>query len=136
MTQLHDVVADLKWRGLLNQVTDEHIGEFFLKKRRTIYTGFDPTGPSLHVGHLVAIMNLPPFIATLCTMLLTRGFGSILSSPMSSCEKPSQRMSASSSFSAERYARALRCCAFAVSPKARPLSPSSASTQRIGMPQS
>ena len=58
MTQLHDLVADLKWRGLLNQVTDEHIDQFLLEKRRTIYTGFDPTGPSLHVGHLVAIMNL------------------------------------------------------------------------------
>ena len=58
MSQLYDVVADLKWRGLLNQVTDENIAQFLLEKRRTVYTGFDPTGPSLHVGHLVAIMNL------------------------------------------------------------------------------
>ena len=58
MPQLHDVVADLKWRGLLNQVTDESIDKFLLEKPRLIYTGFDPTGPSLHVGHLVAIMNL------------------------------------------------------------------------------
>lgn len=28
-------------------------------------------------GILVAIMNLPPFIATLCTMMMTRGLGSI-----------------------------------------------------------
>ncbi len=28
-------------------------------------------------GILVAVMNLPPFIATLCTMMLTRGLGSL-----------------------------------------------------------
>lgn len=30
-------------------------------------------------GVLVAIMNLPPFIATLCTMMMTRGLGSLCS---------------------------------------------------------
>ena len=33
-------------------------------------------------GTMVAIMNLPPFIATLCTMLITRGLGSILTGGM------------------------------------------------------
>ena len=33
-------------------------------------------------GIMVAIMNLPPFIATLCTMLITRGLGSILTGGM------------------------------------------------------
>ena len=33
-------------------------------------------------GVLVAIMNLPPFIATLCTMLVTRGMGSIITKGM------------------------------------------------------
>ncbi len=33
-------------------------------------------------GAMVAIMNLPPFIATLCTMLITRGLGSILTGGM------------------------------------------------------
>ena len=33
-------------------------------------------------GVMVAIMNLPPFIATLCTMLITRGFGSIITGGM------------------------------------------------------
>lgn len=56
-----DIVTELRWRGLLNQVTDENIGEFLLEKPRMIYTGFDPTGSSLHVGHLVAIMNLRRF---------------------------------------------------------------------------
>ena len=33
-------------------------------------------------GIMVAIMNLPPFIATLCTMLITRGLGSIITGGM------------------------------------------------------
>ena len=33
-------------------------------------------------GVMVAIMNLPPFIATLCTMLITRGLGSIITGGM------------------------------------------------------
>ena len=56
-----DVVGEMKWRGLLHQVTDEKIGDFLLEKPRMVYAGFDPTGPSLHVGHLVAIMNLRRF---------------------------------------------------------------------------
>ncbi len=31
-------------------------------------------------GTLVAVMNLPPFLATLCTCMITRGLGSIISS--------------------------------------------------------
>ena len=33
-------------------------------------------------GIMVAVMNLPPFIATLCTMLITRGMGSIFTGGM------------------------------------------------------
>ena len=33
-------------------------------------------------GMMVSVMNLPPFIATLCTMLITRGLGSILTKGM------------------------------------------------------
>lgn len=33
-------------------------------------------------GLMVAVMNLPPFIATLCTMLITRGLGSIITGGM------------------------------------------------------
>ncbi|MDO5579500.1 MAG: tyrosine--tRNA ligase [Planctomycetia bacterium] len=56
-----DIIAELSWRGLLNQITDEKITSFLMEKQRTVYTGFDPTADSLHVGHLVAIMNLRRF---------------------------------------------------------------------------
>lgn len=34
-------------------------------------------------GFLVAVMNLPPFIATLCTMMITRGMGSLFTGGLS-----------------------------------------------------
>ncbi len=59
---MKDVLADLKWRGLLNQCTDEaHLGAWLLEKPRTIYVGFDPTSDSLHVGSLLPVMLLRRF---------------------------------------------------------------------------
>ena len=49
----------LKERGFVSQVTDEEtVAKAFEKDIVTCYIGFDPTGKSLHVGHLVQIMTL------------------------------------------------------------------------------
>ena len=61
MSVKFDVVKEMTWRGLLNQTTDEKIGDLLMEKPRAVYGGFDPTADSLHVGHLVAIMNLRRF---------------------------------------------------------------------------
>lgn len=46
-------------RGLLAQVTHEDELKAHLKGgRRTAYIGFDPTAPSLHVGHLLQVLTL------------------------------------------------------------------------------
>ncbi len=59
---MHDVFADLRWRGLVNQTTDDdNLAAWLLVKPRTVYAGFDPTADSLHVGHLVALMILRRF---------------------------------------------------------------------------
>ena len=59
---MKDIFAELAWRGLLNQSTDDgHLAEWFLEKPRTLYVGFDPTADSLHVGHLLAVMLLRRF---------------------------------------------------------------------------
>lgn len=59
---MQDILAELAWRGLVNQTTDdEHLGSWLLEKPRTLYVGFDPTAESLHVGHLVALMVLRRF---------------------------------------------------------------------------
>ncbi|HRG57046.1 MAG TPA: tyrosine--tRNA ligase, partial [Lacunisphaera sp.] len=56
---MSDLLADLEWRGLLADCTDMAA----LRKRvaegpLTLYCGFDPTGDSLHVGHLMGQLTL------------------------------------------------------------------------------
>jgi tyrosyl-tRNA synthetase len=54
-----DVLEDLKWRGLIAQCTDaDALREALLSGPVTFYTGFDPTAPSLHVGHLVQLITM------------------------------------------------------------------------------
>ncbi len=52
-----DVIAELEWRGLVKQHTDlEELRKAFQAGPVTYYCGFDPTGPSLHHGHLVQLI--------------------------------------------------------------------------------
>ena len=46
-----EFLEELKWRGLVKDVTDEEGLKETLKAPVTIYCGFDPTADSLHVGH-------------------------------------------------------------------------------------
>ncbi len=57
-----DIFADLTWRGLIHQTTDDaQLGQWLRGGSRTLYIGFDPTADSLHVGSLMALMNLRRF---------------------------------------------------------------------------
>ncbi len=59
---MNDIYAELSWRGLIQQTTDdEHVADWLRQQSRTLYVGFDPTADSLHVGHLVALMVLRRF---------------------------------------------------------------------------
>jgi tyrosyl-tRNA synthetase len=58
---LKDIVADLTWRGLIHQATDDKLQAWLNESTRTIYAGFDPTADSLHVGHLMGLMVLRRF---------------------------------------------------------------------------
>jgi tyrosyl-tRNA synthetase len=48
---------ELTWRGLLVQASDEQLATR-LESGMTLYTGFDPTAPSLHAGSLLPIVTL------------------------------------------------------------------------------
>ena len=61
MSTVVDLIDDLKWRGLFAQSTDEKALREALKKPITLYIGFDPTAPSLHVGNLVVLLALRRF---------------------------------------------------------------------------
>jgi len=58
---LMNLLEDLRWRGLIAQSTDEKALAEALKKPITLYVGFDPTAPSLHVGNLVVLLVLRRF---------------------------------------------------------------------------
>lgn len=54
-----DVVEDLNWRGLISQSTDlDALRSALNEGPVTFYCGFDPTAPSLHVGHLVQLITM------------------------------------------------------------------------------
>ena len=53
---------ELTWRGAINQVTDEkQLRQITNERKISLYEGVDPTGPSLHIGHLVSLMILKRF---------------------------------------------------------------------------
>ncbi len=57
-----NLLEDLKWRGLIADCTDESaLAERLTKGPLTVYCGFDPTGDSLHVGHLMGPITLRRF---------------------------------------------------------------------------
>ncbi|MEV4973082.1 tyrosine--tRNA ligase [Streptomyces scopuliridis] len=59
MTDTTDIVDELKWRGLFAQSTDEDaLRKALADGPVTFYCGFDPTAPSLHVGHLVQVLTV------------------------------------------------------------------------------
>ena len=48
---MSDIVAELTWRGLIHQTTDDaNLQKWLAESSRTLYVGFDPTAESLHVG--------------------------------------------------------------------------------------
>ncbi|PZR55484.1 tyrosine--tRNA ligase [Xylanimonas oleitrophica] len=54
-----DVLDELHWRGLVAQTTDEAALRSALAEGPiTYYAGFDPTAQSLHVGHMVQLLNM------------------------------------------------------------------------------
>ena len=61
-SQPTNVLDELQWRGLLSDTTDpKALREALADEVVTLYCGFDPTGPSLHVGHLMQTLTLRRF---------------------------------------------------------------------------
>jgi len=54
-----DIIDELTWRGLVALSTDpEELRKALDSGRMTIYGGFDPTAPGLHIGNLVLLLTL------------------------------------------------------------------------------
>jgi len=52
-----NVYDEFVWRGLVYDAT-EGVADLLQRERLTAYAGFDPTAPSLHVGHMIPAMAL------------------------------------------------------------------------------
>ena len=55
---LADLLDELRWRGMLHEATPGLAERLAEGRTITGYIGFDPSAPSLHVGHLVPIFGL------------------------------------------------------------------------------
>lgn len=58
---MNNIVDELQWRGLINQSTDLDELRAATEEPIALYCGFDPTGDSLHAGHLVPMIMLRRF---------------------------------------------------------------------------
>jgi tyrosyl-tRNA synthetase len=57
-----DILDELEWRGLIAQSTDlDALRRDLAEGVLTLYSGFDPTAPSLHAGNLVPLLALRRF---------------------------------------------------------------------------
>ncbi len=57
-----NILDELEWRGLIAQSTDrDALAADLVAGPVTLYSGFDPTAPSLHAGHLVPLLSLRRF---------------------------------------------------------------------------
>ena len=57
-----DLIADLGWRGMIQQMTaEEELKNHLNQGMKVVYCGFDPTADSLHIGSLVPLLALKRF---------------------------------------------------------------------------
>ena len=56
---MDDIIDELSWRGLVAVSTDiDELRAALNSGRVTVYCGFDPTAPGLHIGNLVQLLTL------------------------------------------------------------------------------
>ena len=54
-----DIIDELTWRGLIAQSTDlDELRKALRSGPVTVYCGFDPTAPGLHIGNLVQLLTM------------------------------------------------------------------------------
>lgn len=58
-----DLINELEWRGLLNNVANEENLDDIINSKSSFYVGIDPTSDSLHIGHYMVI-SLAKIIAS------------------------------------------------------------------------
>jgi tyrosyl-tRNA synthetase len=83
------ILDELAWRGLVAQSTDpDALAAALAAGPVTLYCGFDPTAPSLHVGHLVQVLTLRRFqLAGHRVIALVGGATGLIGDPKENAER-------------------------------------------------
>ena len=89
MTGTPNILDELDWRGLIAQSTDrEALAAALAGGPVTVYSGFDPTAPSLHAGHLIPLLTLRRFqLAGHRPIVLAGGATGMIGDPRESAER-------------------------------------------------
>jgi tyrosyl-tRNA synthetase len=60
--KMKNIIDELEWRDAINQQTDaEGLRQLVNEKQISLYCGVDPTGDSMHIGHLIPFMMMKRF---------------------------------------------------------------------------
>jgi tyrosyl-tRNA synthetase len=83
------LIDDLQWRSLIQESTDlDELDKHLAAGPVTFYVGFDPTAPSLHVGHLMQVLTARRLqLAGHCPLLLVGGATGQIGDPKESAER-------------------------------------------------
>ncbi|MDN4477014.1 tyrosine--tRNA ligase [Demequina sp. SYSU T00039] len=83
------ILDELTWRGLISQTTGEdELREALDAGPITLYCGFDPTAPSLHIGNLVQILTVRRFqLAGHKPLMLVGGATGLIGDPKMAGER-------------------------------------------------
>ena len=81
---------DLKWRGLINDVTSPDVEEAINKGGLKFYIGVDPTGDSLHIGHYCTVIATAKRLmdAGHTPILIAGGGTGLIGDPKPNVERP------------------------------------------------
>ena len=81
---------DLKWRGLINDMTSPDIEEAINKGGLKFYIGVDPTGDSLHIGHYCTVIATAKRLmdAGHIPILIAGGGTGLIGDPKPNVERP------------------------------------------------
>ncbi|HEY3006485.1 MAG TPA: tyrosine--tRNA ligase [Micromonosporaceae bacterium] len=86
---MSELLDDLQWRGLIQDATDlDELRKHLEAGPVTFYVGFDPTGASLHVGHLMQVLTARRLqLAGLRPLLLVGGATGMIGDPKETSER-------------------------------------------------
>ncbi len=80
---------ELKWRGLIDNITSPELEQKLNEGCLTFYIGTDPTGDSLHIGHLSSLLVAQRlFNAGHKPIILVGGATGLIGDPKPSSERP------------------------------------------------